>query len=99
VQVQDYEDMAVAVADIYAARFDVPKSADWALMKLSEEQGELMGAWLAHQGQSRACADAQDVADEVADVLGFLLVFCARAGIDPARALRDKWGKYLPEET
>ncbi len=92
---KDAEAMALAVADIYATRFGAPENARFALMKLAEEQGELMGAWLQLQGEGRGVATRQDLADEVADVLGFLLVLAAREGIDPAAALTAKWGRYL----
>ncbi len=87
--------MAVQVAEIYAARFGAPKDAGWVLHKITEEVGELTGAWLQARGAGRGAATQEDVADELADALGFLLVFAAREGIDPAQALARKWGKYL----
>ena len=87
--------MAVQVADIYAARFGTPKDTGWVLHKITEEVGELTGAWLQARGAGRGAATQDDVADELADALGFLLVFAAREGIDPAQALTRKWGKYL----
>lgn len=97
-RLRDLSEMAVKVAGIYAARFDAPDDARFALMKLSEEMGELTGAWLQYHGESRGAADKTDVADEIADVLGFLLVLAAREGINPAQALSRKWGKYLSQE-
>jgi len=94
--IDDLADLAERVAGVYADRFGVPRTADWALMKLAEEQGELVGAWLAERGQSRRPADTAALAAEAADVLGFLLLFCRRSGIDPAAALRAKWGAHLP---
>lgn len=91
----DLTAIATTVADIYADRFNTPRDPGWVLHKLAEETGELTGAWLKTTGQGRGQASLQDVADELADVLGFLLVFAARSGIDPAHALRQKWGKYL----
>ena len=90
--------MAVTIANIYADRFGTPRDAGWVLHKLTEETGELTGAWLQHTGQGRGAASAGDLADELADVLGFLLVFADRAGIDAAAALREKWGAHLPRE-
>ena len=92
----DARAIAVQVADIYADRFGAPQDARFALMKLSEEQGELTGAWLQMQGEGRGTATREDVANEVADVLGFLLVFADREGIDAGAALRAKWGRYVP---
>lgn len=96
-RLNDLQSMAMQVADIYADRFDAPDTAQWVLLKLNEEMGELTGAWLQAEGQGRGEATVQDVANELADVLGFLLVFSARAGIDPADALRAKWGRHLPQ--
>ena len=87
--------LAVTVAGLYAERFGAPGDARFALMKRAEETGELTGAWLQVQGEGRGTATRDDLADEIADVLGFLLVLAAREGIDPAAALRRKWGGYL----
>ena len=94
-RLQDLTDLATEVAALYSERFGAPDSSEFALMKLTEELGELTGAWLQRHGQGRGAATPQDVADELADVMGFLLVLVAREGIDPAEALRAKWGKYL----
>ncbi|MFY0622318.1 MAG: hypothetical protein JXQ89_11540 [Pelagimonas sp.] len=87
--------MSVRVAELYSQHFGAPRDARFALMKLSEEMGELTGAWLQLHGQSRGAANTQDLENELADVLGFLLVLAHREGIDPAQALSRKWGKYL----
>ena len=91
----DLTALALAVADLYADRFGTPRDARFALMKLAEETGELTGSWLALRGESRAAASRDDLAAEVADVLGFPLGLAAREGIDPATALRGKWGAHL----
>ncbi|MEO0390594.1 MAG: phosphoribosyl-ATP pyrophosphohydrolase [Pseudomonadota bacterium] len=85
---------AVETLDIYAEAFDTPRDAQWLLMKLTEELGEMTGAWMQLHGQSRGTATAQELADEAADVLGFLLAFAAREGIDLEAAFQAKWGKY-----
>lgn len=95
----DLSKLAVTIADIYSDNFNAPRDARFALMKLAEEMGELTGAWLQTQGEGRGTADHGDLSDELADVLGFLLVFAHREGIDPAAALRAKWGKYLDSDT
>jgi NTP pyrophosphatase (non-canonical NTP hydrolase) len=97
-RLRDLQAMAQQVAELYAARFAAPESAQWTLLKLNEEMGELTGAWLQAEGLGRGAATEQDVADEFADVLGFLLVFAAQAGIDPAKALHAKWGRHLPRK-
>ncbi len=96
-RLDDLQAMAMQVAEIYRDRFGAPDRAQWTLLKLNEEMGELTGAWLQAEGQGRGEATKQDVANELADVLGFLLVFAAQAGIDPANALHAKWGRHLPQ--
>ena len=96
-RLKDLTALATQVAEIYRARFDAPGSTEFVLLKLTEELGELTGAWLQSQGQGRGSATASDVENELADVLGFLLVFAAKEGIDPATALRQKWGRYAPK--
>ncbi|MGH1413925.1 MAG: hypothetical protein ACRBB0_10535 [Pelagimonas sp.] len=91
--------MSVKISDIYAQRFETPNDARFAVMKLSEEMGELMGAWLQYHGESRGSGTHDDLANEIADVFGFLLVLAAREGVNPANALMTKWGRYLPQET
>lgn len=91
-----------AVGDLYAARFGIERDALWYLAKIGEEVGELNGAYLAAAGRTRPRAsDARDprekLADEVADVLGFLLLFARHEGIDALRALERKWLAHLAD--
>ena len=39
--------------------------------------------------------DALALGDEAADVLGMLLIYCARAGVDLDEAMRRKWLRWL----
>ena len=45
-----------------------------------------------------AGADAGKLGDEAADVLGMLLIYCARAGVDLDQAMQRKWLKWLEPE-
>ena len=74
----------------------------WALLKLTEEVGELAQAHLTATGQSRdrgLDADAQRkvLADEVGDVLGMRRVYALQMGIDPVEAVTTKWFQYERE--
>lgn len=89
-----------AVGDLYAARFGIERDALWYLAKIGEEVGELNGAYLTASGRTRPRAsDAADprekLADEVADVLGFLILFARHEGIDPLEAIERKWLPHL----
>lgn len=94
-RIDDLTALTRAVAEIYAERFDVERDATWYLGKMTEELGEVTSAYLKLAGQGRGEAAPEDLADEVADLLGFVLLFADWQGIDPAEALRRKWGKYL----
>ncbi|GAA0869603.1 MazG nucleotide pyrophosphohydrolase domain-containing protein [Brevundimonas basaltis] len=83
------------ISDIYAAEHGIERSGDWALLKLQEELGELTAEHLRMSGRARGEADAGKLGDEAADVLGMLLIYCDRAGIDLETAMQRKWLHWL----
>jgi NTP pyrophosphatase (non-canonical NTP hydrolase) len=87
-----------AVSDIYAARFGIRRDDDWALIKLQEELGELAQAHLRLSSRGRGAADEGARADEAADVLCMLLLYCRRFGIDLDAAVARKWLAHLETE-
>lgn len=94
----DLADLSASVArisDIYAREHSIDRDRDWALLKLQEELGELTAEHLRLSGRARGAPDAQALGDEAADVLGMLLIYCDRAGIDIEQAMRRKWLKWL----
>ena len=88
-------DMVARVSDIYAERYGVRRDDDWALLKLQEELGELTQAHLRLTGRGRGEADEAGRADEAADVLCMLLLYCRRFGIDLESAVARKWLSHL----
>lgn len=83
----------------YAEVHGFDRSAEWALLKLTEEVGELAQAHLNASGQSRergldVAAKQQALRDEVGDVLGMCLVYAVQRGIDPVEAVTGKWFRY-----
>jgi NTP pyrophosphatase (non-canonical NTP hydrolase) len=83
------------ISDIYAGEHGIERSADWALLKVQEELGELTAEHLRMSGRARGAADAGKLGDEAADVLGMLLIYCDAAGIDIETAMRRKWLSWL----
>lgn len=83
------------ISDIYAREHGIDRSGDWAILKLQEELGELTAEHLRVSGRARGEADPKALADEAADVLGMLLIYCDRAGIDLEQAMQDKWLHWL----
>ncbi|WP_226967364.1 nucleotide pyrophosphohydrolase [Streptomyces phaeolivaceus] len=73
-------------------RFHTPKNLVAALSVEASELVEIF-QWLTPEESARVMADpetAHRVTDEVADVLAYLLQFCAVLGIDPLSALDAK---------
>ncbi len=83
------------ISDIYAHEHAIDRDRDWALLKLQEELGELTAEHLRMSGRARGAADAAKLGDEAADVLGMLLIYCDRAGIDLEQAMQRKWLHWL----
>ncbi|MEU9777888.1 nucleotide pyrophosphohydrolase [Streptomyces sp. NPDC047968] len=92
----DLADLQRRVVEFAAARgwgtYHTPKNLASAL---SVEAAELMEIfqWLTPEESAAVMEDeaqAHRVRDEVADVLAYLLQFCAVLGVDPRQALRDK---------
>ncbi|MBW4041744.1 MAG: pyrophosphatase [Acidobacteria bacterium] len=83
----------------YAAREGIDRDDDWFLLKLLEELGELTQIQLARSGRSRDRGYTPDglderLAEECADVLGHVLLFARRNGVDLAGALEAKWFRW-----
>ena len=95
----DLQADVLRISDIYATEHGIDRSGDWALLKVQEELGELTAEHLRMSGRARGAADAGKLGDEAADVLGMLLIYCDRAGIDIEAAMQRKWLHWLDPDT
>ncbi|MCB7135031.1 MazG nucleotide pyrophosphohydrolase domain-containing protein [Cellulosimicrobium marinum] len=106
----DLTERVEAVSALYARKFAVERDADWFMLKLAEEVGELTQAFLAATGRSRPRGDGprdgavpddagSPLADEVADVLAHLLLLARSQGVDVDAAVRRKWLAWEAELT
>ena len=93
--IAEVSDAAERISDIYARNYAIARDDDWYLLKLQEELGELAPAHLRLSCRGRGEACEHDRADEAADVLCMLLLYCRRFGIDPEAAVRRKWLSWL----
>jgi NTP pyrophosphatase (non-canonical NTP hydrolase) len=80
----------------YAADNGLERDDDWFVLKLQEEMGELTQIWnkTTGRGRRRGMSDEQlatALADETADLLGHVLLFAHRNGLDLAAAVERKW--------
>ncbi len=89
-----------AISARYAERNDFARDDAWFMLKLQEEIGEVTRAFVKASGRGRAPKQfrgkseaelKQDLADEVADLFGHLLLFCEHNDIDLAKAFEEKW--------
>ncbi|MBX4959368.1 pyrophosphatase [Rhizobium lentis] len=92
-----------AASSAHVAENGIERDADWFLLKLQEEMGELTQAWNRLTGRGRAKGRSpedmrRDLADETADLLGHLLLFAHRNEIDLAAAIERKW-RFQPAQT
>lgn len=95
-------DIALRIENLstqYAEVYGILRSAEWALLKLTEELGELTQAHLTATGQSKdrgLTPDEQQhlVAAELGDVLGMCLVYAKQFGIEPEKAIAEKWFQH-----
>ncbi len=94
------QDDFLQVSDNYASNFKIKRDELWFLAKVSEEVGEMPQAHLRLTGRARtddsAVALREKLADEVANVLGMLLIYANSQDIDVSAAVQRKWLRYLP---
>jgi len=81
----------------YGKKYNVTIDEDFALLKLSEEVGELAQAVLIHRKKCRPekympeALSKSEVAKELADVVGIAIVNAHLLGIDLEEAINKKW--------
>jgi NTP pyrophosphatase (non-canonical NTP hydrolase) len=88
------------VSQIYARTCGIDRDADWFVLKLQEELGELVQAHLRMTGRGRDKGESGEAIraqfeDETADLLGQLLLLVHHHGIDIEAACERKWFRYL----
>ena len=73
------------------------------LSELSEKVARISDIYAAEHlrlsGRARGTPDPAALGDEAADVLGMLLIYCDRAGIDLEQAMQRKWLHWLEPKT
>lgn len=92
------------VADGYSERFDVVCDGDWYAMKLQEELGELIQAYLIMTGRTRRKPESEEevrrkFGEELADVFCYVTLFAKYHHLDLEAAVKEKWFKYIEEDS
>jgi NTP pyrophosphatase (non-canonical NTP hydrolase) len=97
---KDLSDRIGKVGDLYARVHDIPRSADWYLLKLTEELGELTAEHLLISGRARPNADGSSgtreaLENEAADLFGQFVLYLRENKIDIEAAIERKWLRHL----
>lgn len=84
----------------YAAANGLTRDADWFVLKMAEEFGELVQSWNRVSGRGRAKGLSEEalresLADETADLLGHVLLFARANDLDLEAAIARKW-RFAP---
>lgn len=96
---KDIQQKVIQNALRYGKEFNVAIDRDFAVLKLIEEVGEFAQALLIHEKKSRPekfldeTKSKEEVAKELADVVGMAIVNAHLLGIDIEAALEKKWIK------
>nr|MDD3719779.1 phosphoribosyl-ATP pyrophosphohydrolase [Candidatus Gracilibacteria bacterium] len=96
---KELQEKVVANAINYGKKYNVVIDQDFSLLKLYEELGEYSQAVLIHRKKSRPekflpeNESKEEVAKELADVVGMAIVNAHVFGIDLEEALSKKWIK------
>ena len=86
---------------MYAKEFpEVRVDRDYYPLKITEEWGECMQAYLMYSDRGRQKGKSKEeiremLEEEIADVFGFLLLFAEHEGVDIEKAMEKKWFKRL----
>ena len=94
---KEIQEKVVENAIAYGKKYNIEIDEDFALLKLYEEVGELSQAVLIHRKKSRPEKHVseeeskKELAKELADVLGMLIVNAHLLGVDLEDAINKKW--------
>jgi NTP pyrophosphatase (non-canonical NTP hydrolase) len=102
-EIKELTEKISGICDIYVKKYEIDQNQDWLLLKIQEELGELSSAYLKLTKRGRVGVKTRvelenNLQEEIADVLAFILLFSRAHGIDPEQAIKNKWFKYLENE-
>lgn len=98
--IKEITDKAHRVADQYSKEFNVQYTSDWFLLKLQEEFGEMTRAHLMLTNRTRRKISSEQegkdaLAEEIADVFAYILLFAKQMDINVEDAVAKKWFPFL----
>jgi NTP pyrophosphatase (non-canonical NTP hydrolase) len=96
VDIEELSERLEKISVRYGVLLDFERDADWFLLKLQEEMGELTQAYLQHTGRARTKGQtAEQIRDtlhqEFADVFCQLLLLARQHNVDLPGEIERKW--------
>jgi len=96
------KELTEAVEEIsrnYSRKYRIHREANWYMLKLQEEVGELTQSYLMMSGKGRTKNKKptelrRDFEQEIADVLCHVLLLAKSNKVDIERAVKTKWLKW-----
>jgi len=87
------------VSKLYSKKFHIHREANWYMLKLQEEVGELTQSYLSMSGRGRTKDKKpqqlkKEFAQELADVFCHVLLLAKSNAVDIEKAVEDKWFKW-----
>lgn len=97
---QELSERIGRIGDLYAQVHGIERNADWYLLKLTEELGELTAEHLLMDGRSKANADGsggtrEALENEAADLFGQFVLYLRANEIDIEAAIERKWLRHI----
>lgn len=97
---KELSDRIGQVGDLYARVHNIHRSADWYLLKLTEELGELTAEHLLMGGRAKPNGDGsggtrEALENEAADLFGQFILYLRENEIDIEAAIERKWLQHL----
>lgn len=101
--IHDLTEKIEKISKNYSKRYQFERDPDWFVLKLQEELGELIQAYLMVQGKARQKGKSKeeirdDFENEVADVLAHTLLLAKYFHVDLDKVFEGKWVKWTQKE-
>lgn len=97
--IQELTEKVEEISQIYAKKFKIKRDSSWFVLKLQEEMGEMIQAYLMLEKQARQKGKTtkqlnEDFEKEVADVFCHILLLAHFYKIDIEKVVAQKWLKW-----
>ena len=101
--IHDLTEKIETISEEYSRRYEFDRDSDWFVLKLQEELGELIQAYLMVKGEARQKGKSkqairEDFENEVADVLAHTLLLAKHFHVDLDKVFEGKWVAWARKE-